>query len=366
MRMVLQNLLVFFIICAVGYFSIPFFYGIPDLARQLEIDGPKQRALLPNYEKLPWSHKHFREYDKLGSEYVSFIGWRRRPFVGETITLEPDSGIRHTPQPNSASSDRSVYFFGGSTMWGTGADDANTIPAHFQRLAGGRVLNFGETAWIAHQSLNDLMRLYTEGHRPRDVVFYDGVNEVITKCRVENTFWSHVREQRIRQAAPAPWPTFWYYAQPALTAAKDVGAFFARFTTRDRPRLFDCDTNSKKADLIAEQLIEDWKVARMIVEAHGGRFHAYLQPVTYFSKTRLGHLSDAMREMDFESQFKALYPLFREKMAKAGLGADLTAVLDRDDFIYVDFCHVSPNGNEIIAERMARDLKPLPVAYGRE
>jgi hypothetical protein len=105
---------------------------------------------------------------------------------------------------------------------------------------------------------------------------------------------------------------------------------------------------------VADALIQDWEMARKLTEAHGGRFIGILQPVAHFSATRKDHirLADIQRK-----QFEAVYPLIRARMAgRPGLH-DLTGVLDRDEHIYIDFCHVSPNGNRYVAQRIVELLE---------
>jgi hypothetical protein len=78
-----------------------------------------------------------------------------------------------------------------------------------------------------------------------------------------------------------------------------------------------------------------------------------LQPVTYFSNSKLEHLklSDIERK-----QFEAVYPLIRQKMAERPGLHDLTGVLDRPEHVYIDFCHLSPNGNRHVAQRLVQVL----------
>ena len=45
-------------------------------------------------------------------------------------------------------------------------------------------------------------------------------------------------------------------------------------------------------------------------------------------------------------------------MASRPYVADFTAVLDVDGPVYIDFCHVSPNGNELVADAMAHLIDP--------
>lgn len=348
MRMFIINVRVLALLTVALYFLIPVINWISTSIQQVA-STTDSRVHLPNYAQLEWATKHFREFAETRRDYVSFIGWRVKPYRGETINIEGEGPNRRTPRTSPHNPDRRVYFFGGSTMWGLGSDDARTIPAQFQAIAGGSVLNFGQPGWSAHQSLNQLMKLYTEGHRPDDVVFYDGVNEVHHKCRRENDFWAHDQQEQIRHAlSRKPWE-FAYYIQPVLTLAQVVAkAFRAKHG-------YDCEEQSVKTHLIAEQLLTDWKMAALIVGSNGGRFHAYLQPVSYLGRTRTEHLPSGTK-FGLKEQFLAVYSLFQRKMAQYGMGTDLTAIFDRDEFIYIDHCHVSPNGNAIVAERIARDL----------
>ena len=348
-RVLRGNVAVFLGLFLALYFAIPMVDQIGKAFRALwpSIDT---RGELPNYAGQDWAKRHFAEIQLLQTDFMSYFGWRRRPFQGQTITVEPGLQIRRTPQTTTTPGAPSVYFFGGSTMWGAGSDDARTIPALYQRAAGGVVLNFGESGWVAHQSLNQLMKLYSEGQRPDVVVFYDGVNDVSHKCRAETDFWADDRQRQIRQALAYRPTELGYYLRPILSLA---GLAAGALETRETRRNLDCDQNAAKAELIATQLIADWQIAAALVRAHGGRFYAYLQPVSYFSQTRLQHLR---LSKPMGAQYQTLYPIFRRQMAAAGIGADLSAVLDADAPIYIDFCHISPNGNTLVAARIARDV----------
>jgi hypothetical protein len=81
-----------------------------------------------------------------------------------------------------------VFFFGGSTMWGTAQRDDHTIAAEasrrLQTLAGPgariEVTNFGESGYVMTQEMIELMLALRAGNRPDVVVFYDGINDVGT------------------------------------------------------------------------------------------------------------------------------------------------------------------------------------------
>ena len=73
---------------------------------------------------------------------------------------------------------------------GTGADDARTIPSYLPRN-GERVLNLGESGYNSIQELIQLQIMLLEGHKPKEVIFYDGVNDGYRFCQNSKDQISH-------------------------------------------------------------------------------------------------------------------------------------------------------------------------------
>jgi hypothetical protein len=316
--------------------------------------GARRKASVPNYAKTDWALTHFMEFDSLPTKYVSYLGWRRLPFAGKTINVEGPYAQRRTVGPTDPSKPL-VYFFGGSTMWGTGADDANTIASQFAQLTGYRAENFGESAYTAHQGLQMLIKLLQDGHRPGIVVFYDGANDIIHKCRSELNPWSHAREHQIwsaLQAASSREYGLQYMFGPLVRLANNVSSSLFK-GSRDSKSYFNCDSDPDKARQIAHNLLEDWALARTLVEAYNGKFIGVLQPIAYFSDTKLEHIR--LHESE-RLQFQAVYPLIKQKILEHSGRYDFTRLLDKQEHIYIDFCHLSPNGNKYVAEKLAQVL----------
>jgi hypothetical protein len=346
-RIVFYNFLVLFVLANITYWAIPIWFSISEMFSRLQPPPVDSRARLPNYAGVSWAEQHFRELAQLKTSYKSYIGWRRKPFEGETIVVAGPYAQRQTGN-DPTQADGKAYFFGGSTMWGTGSRDAETIPSHFAAVTGMHAENFGESAYVAHQSLVLLIQLLQEGHRPDLVVFYDGANEVDIKCRADVTPTSNRVESRVIWELETPKPavrSFAYYFAPLISLAGEVNS---RLVPGRQP--YDCHLNSRKAEAIAENLIQDWTVAKRMVESYGGQFVGGVQPCAYLSKTRLAHLT--LRQ-DLAAQFQVVYPLILQRLARSPLFHDLTVLLDVDEYVYVDFCHVSPNGNRRIAASLA-------------
>jgi lysophospholipase L1-like esterase len=215
--------------------------------------------------------------------------------------------------------------------------------------------NYGEIGYTAHQSLVLLLQLLQSGHRPSLVVFYDGVNDVAIKCERGHTPQSHGKESEIREllrSSDSP-GSFSHYFKPVVRIAQRINAQISKSLAVSP---YDCDTDPKKAEAIAENLIRDWQYAKLLTESAGGRFVGILQPVSYFSKTRRDHLA---LPAGLDRQYQTVYPLIRQKIAASGPPLhDMTSALDVDDAVYTDYNHVTPKGNEIVARRIAEIVGP--------
>lgn len=78
-----------------------------------------------------------------------------------------------------------VFLMGGSTTFGYGVDDDDTIAAYLQRQLGDRfaVFNFGTGAYDQVREIDRLLYHLRQGHRPDVVIFLDGVNDSFTFAR---------------------------------------------------------------------------------------------------------------------------------------------------------------------------------------
>ena len=318
--------------------------------------------LFPNYQGAEWARKHFVEYyDLKEADYTAYYGWRRPAYAGETINLD-ERGMRRTYRDASVAPERTIAFFGGSTTWGTGADDDRTIPSEFVKRNPEYVgHNFGETGYVAHQSLNVFLERYYEGFRPDVVVFYDGVNDVWHKCRWELGPYSHAREIKIRtalrEAGSGNAESFVLTVLPIKNLVEKVMRVLDN-QSRAEASYYDCHKDPAKAEQVARVLLSDWMIAKNLVESYGGTFVPILQPVIYFSDTRKEHLK---LSESLKWQYETLYPMIidmidREFPELAGNFMDLRGVLDRDEHFYIDWCHLSPNGNQLVAERISQGV----------
>lgn len=344
-KIILVNLIVFLILFA-SLFVTPLSKNLKSfigLTPQNQEKIPTHN--LPNYKSSPWAKKHFDEFKKLSVDYFDFIGWRRKSFKGDTITIDEQGFRRH--DKNISSSEARVWMFGGSAMWGTGSNDELTIPAYLEKNSGFFTFNYGESGYTSHQSLNLLMKAYLSGGRPDYVVFYDGVNDVAHKCRSELNYFSTEREVQIREKLQKK--------NRFLLFIKSIFYKNNKNVSMEKIKPFNCETDSAKVSKIASALILDWKTAKFIVESNGGKFIPILQPVSYIGSPRLDHISHVVKNSSLKKQFEVVYPAIKKQLKNDNFNyLDFTNLFNSNDYIYIDFCHVSPNGNKIISDNISK------------
>ena len=147
------------------------------------------RARADTYTDPSWVEAYYREFRRSDVlRWRPYVYWRKKPYRGQYINVD-SSGLRITPGPTSPhrGSGRAlrIFMFGGSTLWGTGARDAFTIPAVVAsdlRRSGlsVEVSNFGQSGYVSTQSLVALLLELRAGRRPDVVVFYDGINDTFS------------------------------------------------------------------------------------------------------------------------------------------------------------------------------------------
>ncbi len=363
---ILRNILVFF--------SLLFVLNLLSYAILLFIKkegGPlgDHRWELPNYsENREKAKAIFEDYHKTQTEYRPFIGWRRLPYNSTTTTVN-EAGDRVTPDAfPEVVKNYSVHFFGGSTMWGTGVDDAHTIPALFARLSkDSEVHNHGEKAFTSRQELALLIDLYEKGENPDVVVFYDGVNDSYHQCiKGVKDIPAHARVDFLKKAA-ANGRTISYgkvakalFIDHLLDLTTEINKTQTLRKWQGECFTFDCPCDTVKVDEIAASLLHTWELAHDLVTAHGGVFTAVLQPVVFEGNPKTSHLGkDLDKPFGIAPSFEKTYDRYRQVLETAGHDwiYDFTDVFDKDEFIYIDFCHVSESGNQLVAERLWKTIQ---------
>jgi hypothetical protein len=314
---------------------------------------------LPAYKNASWAREQFDEEQLQKFSYRSFIGWRKLPFEGRTINVD-SNGIRktfHTEHVGDSSA--TVVFLGGSTMWGDYTHDSCTIPSFFNLLSNGKYnsLNYGEDSYCAYQEFLFLQMKLIQGIRPKIVITYDGVNNA--PGMVQRPF-SHRREEQIAYHIDGadqkkPHPKFSdYYLKPT----KELMYSLRNKWFTDNEQQFQETVNVQMSDSAAAiYLLDSWMATRQLSNQYGCKFICVLQPNIYIGKPLIAELKkQIVVNYSYYNLIPGLLNTQKYKSLKENF-IDLTRLFDNREHIYIDFCHVGPEGNQMIADYLLKYIE---------
>lgn len=311
------------------------------------------------FEDKNWLAKYFKEVKKVQNlvYYDSYVAWKRLPFKGEFINIT-EEGIRKTPQhPNLNKNAKTIYFLGGSTMWGLGSSDNQTIPAYFSKYSKGnfKTINLAEPGYSSFQEYIALSIKLAKGGTPDLIIMYDGVNQVITLIKGFNQF-SHFEEKSIKEALEIKknhelknitYSNYFY------SIINPISKLLEKFITKKKVPYFEL--NKQRVQESAIETVESWIMAKQIANSKGSKFIAILQPVSAIGNPKIDHLN---LDEDLKEAYKLLYSeikrlLKTDKYKEISKNVyDLSNIFDIDKYLYYDHCHTSHEGNKIIAKKL--------------
>jgi lysophospholipase L1-like esterase len=324
---------------------------------------------LPYYSSQKWGRPYWKEFDISNHlRYVPWVVWRRYPFNGEMIHVDQE-GFRETPGSTCTDDAFSVYVFGGSTMWGTGARDAETIAAYLQSELSRMVerpvcvRNFGESGYVSTQAVIELLLQLRAGKRPDLVIFYDGVNEVASAYE-SGRAGVHENLQPIAEK-------FDGIGDGSLGARLlKSTAIFTFINTYVAPPRAGTEqsyrTKGVDAEHLAQQITDQYLSNLHFVQLLGKAFHFdymfFWQPVIAFGAKPL--VKDEQRiasQMDpaRTDLYRATYRDVEEASVAQRNLYFMAHVFDQQTSpLWIDPYHVTPEGNELIAQAMLSVLAP--------
>lgn len=120
-------------------------------------------------------------------EYDTYTQFKEAPYKTRFVNVDVN-GFRHSrnqgPWPPNKN-DFVIFFFGGSTSFGYGVPDNETVASHLQEILTRklglpvRIYNFGRATYFSSQERILFEKLLLDGHVPNMAFFMDGINEFI-------------------------------------------------------------------------------------------------------------------------------------------------------------------------------------------
>lgn len=292
-------------------------------------------------------------------EYNAFYGWSSKDIISKNINVK--NNLRKTKKNPKWNLKSKIWFFGGSTMWGHGVSDENTIPSLSSDLNHNfQSVNVGVGAYVSGQSLNRLIEINDEINEGDHVVFLDGVNDVFNNCNVSGPN-GHAQVDRMRRLISNEKNFFKglyikglekFKMTNTFTVLNGIGKRIGLQDMRiiDDFKHYSCDQN-EYAFKVAESLVRHWKIAEIITKNKKASFTCILQPNPYTANFKV---NQPTREVWKQSTL-AVYPKIKELAKSLDCFNDLTNVF-KEDYYTDNCCHITSEGNKILSREIINIL----------
>jgi len=347
------------------------------------IAGLRRSSVAIEHE--PWYNEWLGEQGKANKlRWHPYAYWRSLPFSGKQVSVT-EEGLRTTLNEPCEGHERvvRVFMFGGSTMWGFPTRDEFTIPSCLSRIGNStmkssgkhvcvQVYNFGQSGYVSGQEISELLNVLRSNARPDLVVFYDGANDLFSAYQNRMAGIPQNEENRRKEFNLVREPL-----RATLTALETVAtcsglARVARVVTRSiLGQQSQMPAAGSRADAVmqddlAQQIVRTYEANIAFVEALSRAFafsaEFVWQPLV-FTKTHL-----TKPEQDAARLWEYLKPLSErtnallrasEAMSRKSNFHNLTSAFeDKNETIFVDWCHVTEEGNEMVARKITQAILP--------
>ncbi len=344
-------------------------------------DAKDSRIEADAYKGEHWVKDCFKELESISTVWRPYVQWRRDRFSGKYVHVD-DRGVRRTWNPECAGETGKVkiLMLGGSSLWGFGARDDFTIPSYLSRFVSAstnrctEVTNYAETGYVVTQEVVALIGALQAGFAPDIVIFYDGVNDVFSSFQNNTAGLPQNEINRRREfnvLSAKTIPLLWTFGSTLLKRSETYRA--AKAIAAGRYKAGDGDwtmgygwagIDKATSERLAREVVRNYRSNMKIVEALGRSFDFkalfYWQPLVFHKRNSTSYESQITRRTkEMKDSFLNVYEAVSRSEGPPGNENfhDLSNIfLDFQGPIFIDLCHVSEKGNEIVARRIASDV----------
>lgn len=295
--------------------------------------------------------------------YAPYLDLVEGKYTGKYVNVT-ESGFRPITDQGPWPPDEefyNIFVFGGSTTFGYGVADDQTIPAYLKKQLPEygskkvRVYNFGQGYFYSTQEMMLLMSLVKQGNKPDMAIFIDGLNDFI--YREDASVYSPVFRETLEADATK-------LRLRQLVELMPMMGFYSRVKTYFKNTSTSVPNKMQKLDKeVIPQLINRYLTNLRLIEAISGGYDItpvfVIQPVpsyhnndeTYPFRNEIGQ--------DLEIHNYA-YSQLEEKIKGSGKAKDIVWCADIQkqftQLLYVDRVHYTPFMSEKLAECIVADL----------
>jgi lysophospholipase L1-like esterase len=280
-----------------------------------------------------------------------------------------------TPGADCSAKSFKVFTFGESTMWGTGSPNWGTIPANLQKglekLRQGPVcvMNFAESAYVSTQDVIMLLVQLRSGNVPDLVLFYSIGGDIAAAYQSgragvpANLDQIAARFERRQERSAFVDQLRSTYAYSLIDQL--IGKLTIANPQQKEPTPSELVTYesmgidvSKLSDLIMQDYLGNYKIVSALAQKYGFKYFFFAPPIVSLGNKPLTPEEQEMKyrlesDVALYKLFTAVYQTIERESSKYQNLYSMVHIFDRyDSLIWIDEGHVTPIGNQVIAERM--------------
>lgn len=345
--------------------------GMLELAAGLLLSRTHRQQTKPHrsyYDDKPWGARFALE-ERASIEksyYRPFALWMRGRATGQTVNVNAD-GVRLTLGANCVPDAYRVFVLGGSTTWGAGSPDWGTYSSYLQGALARRtpqpvcVLNLGELGYTSTQELVFLATELGSGHIPNLVIFYDGVNDVRTAADYGRPGLHYLLKETASKLEGDKPPLLVRAHQSRLVRL----LLPERVSNADSSWIAGYRQRGVHVDSLADQVVatylQNHRMVGALARDYGFAYAFFWQPVIWYGEKPLTPEEQRAQRWyavhGVPELYRAVYDRIRDAAARESNLYDIADVFEgHPESVYLDWNHVTPEGNAIIAGRMVAVL----------
>lgn len=283
-------------------------------------------------------------------EYAPWVMYKTANFAGKYVNAQ-DFIRKSIPEFSLTAKDSAltIYFFGGSTMYGVSVTDNETIPSYFAEICkvkklskNIRVVNYGVPTYFSYQELMLFIQLLQKDTLPKIAVFFDGLNDFLA---INETRYRHPMLNHYYQTI--------FSNSDQLNHAREFDYSF-QFSSKQPSK----DSLAFVCDQLLHSYLQTQLQIRTIANAYNIHSMFFIQPVPFYQYPSL--LTDSVADKINRPQFGILYPQLEKKAAGDSTFYFLGNMLKNEKvYPFADGYHYSPQFNRKIANAMFEKILPL-------
>lgn len=310
----------------------------------------------------------FLSFQKLQLEmeyvYQPWVGFSERPFRSACLNIDDADPlpVRRTLPASGKVTEKTIWLFGGSTLFGWGVPDNQTIASHLSEILSKsgthyKIVNHGHTWYYSSQEAALFATLLRHGQRCDLAVFLDGLNDNVTwgdlphfTNRTTNGF---LKEEKTAEGMAAKQ----VFITPDFPPVRVLNRLFGR-----RPATDNAGAGVPGPDY---DPVDVYRFNLTAIDNMAGA--ANIKTAAYWQPTPFDYIAGAERNRKADPIYERI-PRSNASVQKITSGsfhfiADLFKQ-DAYEDVYVDQVHYGDKGSRLVAEAIVASLRSAGLLQG--